>query len=80
MKVDQVINCSFDRWYPLFKNLTIKSEIIELDDDIISYLSSDATIILPKKCQEELDQSMKTNQAASDSFDVIDDDYWNDEI
>ena len=81
MKVDQVINCSFDKWYPLFKNLTIKSEIIELDKDFISYLSSDSTIILPKKCQEELDQSMKKNQEASDTFDEIDeDDDWNDEI
>lgn len=49
MNVDQIINCSFDKWYNLFENVTIKSEIIPLSDEVLSYLRSNSTIILPKR-------------------------------
>ena len=49
MKVEQVINCSFDRWYNQFKDLTFKSEIIPITNDVLEYLKSDSTIILPKR-------------------------------
>ncbi len=49
MKVEQVVNCSFDRWYTKFKHVTFKSEIIEITSDVLDYLRSDSTIILPKR-------------------------------
>ena len=49
MKKEQILNCSFDKWYHLFKNITIKSEIISLDAKVVEYLRSDSTIILPKR-------------------------------
>jgi len=49
MLKEQILNCSFEKWYGLFKHLTFKSEIIPLSDQVIAYLKSDSTIILPKR-------------------------------
>lgn len=49
MKVDQILNCSFDKWYNLFENITIKSEIIQIPKNVLDYLRSNSTIILPKR-------------------------------
>ncbi|CAF0739772.1 unnamed protein product [Brachionus calyciflorus] len=59
MKVDQILNCSFDKWYNLFESITIKSEIMTIPNDVLEYLRSGSTIILPKSCQEELDAEKK---------------------
>ena len=49
MKKVQVLNCSFEKWYSLFKHLTFRSEILPIPDQVVNYLKSDSTIILPKR-------------------------------
>jgi hypothetical protein len=39
--------CSFQNWYPLFKDHTIKSVITPICNDIASYLLEDSTLVLP---------------------------------
>ncbi|KAG0249165.1 hypothetical protein BG011_009548 [Mortierella polycephala] len=38
-------NCSFSAWYPHFRSLTIKSKIIPLPEEFISYLNADGVFI-----------------------------------
>lgn len=38
-------NCSFSSWYPAFRSLSIKSKIIPLSDDFVSYLNADKVFI-----------------------------------
>lgn len=49
MKVDQILNCSFDKWYKLFEKVTIKSEIISIPENVLDYLRIGSTVILPKR-------------------------------
>ena len=53
MKVSDVNACSFEQWYPLFSKVTIESEILPIPSEVLSYLRSDASLILPKECDEE---------------------------
>lgn len=45
MKREHVVNCSFSNWYPLFKQWTIKSEILKLPDSFIEYLLKDGVVL-----------------------------------
>ncbi|GFQ93016.1 cell division cycle protein 123 homolog [Trichonephila clavata] len=47
MKVDDVKKCSFQNWYSDFKKVTIKSIILPLPDEFVSYILKDG-IVLPK--------------------------------
>ncbi|KAF9181218.1 hypothetical protein BGZ51_005578 [Haplosporangium sp. Z 767] len=38
-------NCSFSAWYPHFRSLTIKSKIIPLPEEFVSYLNADGVFI-----------------------------------
>ncbi|RZF47389.1 hypothetical protein LSTR_LSTR009128 [Laodelphax striatellus] len=46
MKVCERTECSFHKWYPLFKRVTIKSVIEEIPPEVLSYLKEDG-IVLP---------------------------------
>lgn len=46
MKQKHVLNCQFSSWYPLFKNVTLRSKIIPLQPEFIDYLNQDG-IVLP---------------------------------
>jgi len=48
MKAKQVVSCALPNWYPDFKNITIKSRILEIPPDFLEYLLSDGTVVLPK--------------------------------
>lgn len=43
--LQEVLNCSFQNWYPSFKSITFKSEIIPLSKDFIEYLHSDGVYL-----------------------------------
>jgi hypothetical protein len=45
MKIQNVLNCQFQVWYPLFKEITIKSKIFKLDNELLQYLREDGMII-----------------------------------
>uniref|UniRef100_A0A672H449 Translation initiation factor eIF2 assembly protein n=1 Tax=Salarias fasciatus TaxID=181472 RepID=A0A672H449_SALFA len=47
MKKEQVVNCQFSVWYPIFKKHTIKSLILPLPQNVIDYLLDDGTLVTP---------------------------------
>jgi len=46
MKHQQCVNCIFSNWYPNFKDVTFRSQIIKLCPEFVTYLKSDG-IVLP---------------------------------
>ena len=42
-------NCAFSAWYPTFRSITIKSKIIPLSEDFITYLNADGVFIPGQK-------------------------------
>ncbi|KAI9542927.1 hypothetical protein NQZ68_013858 [Dissostichus eleginoides] len=46
MKKEQVANCQFSVWYPIFKKHTIKSVILPLPQNVIEYLLDDGTLVV----------------------------------
>uniref|UniRef100_A0A8C6PHU9 Translation initiation factor eIF2 assembly protein n=1 Tax=Nothobranchius furzeri TaxID=105023 RepID=A0A8C6PHU9_NOTFU len=46
MKKEQVANCQFSVWYPIFKKHTIKSQILPLPQNVIDYLLDDGTLVV----------------------------------
>lgn len=41
--------CSFQNWYPLFKDHTAQSIVIPICNDVVSYLLEDSTLVLPEE-------------------------------
>ncbi|SPO02980.1 related to cell cycle progression protein [Cephalotrichum gorgonifer] len=42
---DHIINCSYDKWFPKYRSSCVKSVIIPLPDDFISYLREDGILL-----------------------------------
>ena len=40
--------CSIDNWYAKFKKVTFKTLILPIPNDVLEYLRSDGSLILPK--------------------------------
>ena len=71
MKKTDVLACSFDKWYPKFKHLTIKSKLLKLEDQkFIAYLigEGESTLRLPSSASGEKSGS-KDKDDSSDSED-----------
>uniref|UniRef100_A0A9J8B765 Translation initiation factor eIF2 assembly protein n=1 Tax=Cyprinus carpio carpio TaxID=630221 RepID=A0A9J8B765_CYPCA len=64
MKKEQVVNCQFSVWYPLFKKHTIKSLILPIPQNVIDYLFDDGTLVVSGSSQTQ------TNNSDSDEEDV----------
>ncbi|CAH1783543.1 unnamed protein product [Owenia fusiformis] len=47
MKIQNVQNCTFSKWYTTFKDVTIKSRILPIPDDFLEYLLADG-VVLPE--------------------------------
>ncbi|KAM6997254.1 translation initiation factor eIF2 assembly protein [Tautogolabrus adspersus] len=45
-RTEQVVNCQFSVWYPIFKNHSIKSVILPLPQNVIDYLLDDGTLVV----------------------------------
>ncbi|ORY39354.1 D123-domain-containing protein [Rhizoclosmatium globosum] len=45
LTVDHVMNCSFSSWYPKFRRVTLKSEIIAIPPEFIAYLNEDGVFL-----------------------------------
>jgi hypothetical protein len=41
--------CSFQNWYPLFKDHTVQSVIVPICNNVVSYLLEDSTLVLPEE-------------------------------
>ncbi|KAG5267623.1 hypothetical protein AALO_G00223800 [Alosa alosa] len=73
MKKEQVVNCQFSVWYPIFKKFTIKSLILPLPQNVIDYLLDDGTLVVP----ESASNTPQTHNNTSDS--EGDDVQWSDD-
>ncbi|KAF7693816.1 cell division cycle protein 123 homolog [Silurus meridionalis] len=74
MKKEQVANCQFSVWYPLFKKHTIKSLIFPLPQNVIDYLLDDGTLVVSGS--DSNNQPPQSNNNASDDEDDI---QWSDD-
>uniref|UniRef100_A0A8C1IBJ1 Translation initiation factor eIF2 assembly protein n=1 Tax=Cyprinus carpio TaxID=7962 RepID=A0A8C1IBJ1_CYPCA len=57
MKKEQVVNCQFSVWYPLFKKHTIKSLILPIPQNVIDYLLDDGTLVVSGSSQTQINHS-----------------------
>ncbi|XP_039617221.1 cell division cycle protein 123 homolog [Polypterus senegalus] len=64
MKKEQVVNCQFSIWYPIFKKHTIKSLILPLPQNVIDYLLDDGTLVISGR-----DETPSHSAANNDSED-----------
>lgn len=75
MNVQDVLNCSFSSWYPVFKNATITSVCIPLTSDFIKYLLSDG-VVLPgnapssQKYDTDSEDEVDWSEADDDSTEI----------
>lgn len=54
MKVQDVAGCSFPAWYDKFKKCSIKSLVMPLTPEVLTYLQDDGTLVLPEGSQPEM--------------------------
>ncbi|CAB1345863.1 unnamed protein product [Coregonus sp. 'balchen'] len=59
MKKEQVVNCQFSVWYPIFKKHTIKSLILPLPQNVIDYLLDDGTLVVSGGLQSSQNSTPK---------------------
>uniref|UniRef100_A0A8D3ALC1 Translation initiation factor eIF2 assembly protein n=1 Tax=Scophthalmus maximus TaxID=52904 RepID=A0A8D3ALC1_SCOMX len=69
MKKEQVVNCQFSVWYPIFKKHTIKSLILPLPQNVIDYLLDDGTLVVSGS--DHNTQQTQTNNNDSDAEEDI---------
>uniref|UniRef100_A0A8C4ZCQ7 Translation initiation factor eIF2 assembly protein n=1 Tax=Gadus morhua TaxID=8049 RepID=A0A8C4ZCQ7_GADMO len=69
MKKEQVVNCQFSVWYPIFKKHTIKSLILPLPQNVIDYLLDDGTLVVSGR------QRHTTNSDSDEEEDI----QWSDD-
>lgn len=69
MKVENVLNCSFNNWFPRFKKVTVKSIILPLSFEFVDYLLADG-VFLPNS----EDHKLPENEDESDNEEWDDDD------
>uniref|UniRef100_A0A3Q4HT49 Translation initiation factor eIF2 assembly protein n=1 Tax=Neolamprologus brichardi TaxID=32507 RepID=A0A3Q4HT49_NEOBR len=69
MKKEQVVNCQFSVWYPIFKKHTIKSLILPLPQNVIDYLLDDGTLVVSGS--DHNTQQTQTNNSDSDAEEDI---------
>ncbi|XP_071374515.1 translation initiation factor eIF2 assembly protein, partial [Centroberyx affinis] len=74
MKKEQVVNCQFSVWYPIFKKHTIKSLILPLPQNVIDYLLDDGTLVVSGS--DHNTQRTHTNSSDSDAEEDI---QWSDD-
>uniref|UniRef100_A0AAQ4PLQ7 Translation initiation factor eIF2 assembly protein n=1 Tax=Gasterosteus aculeatus aculeatus TaxID=481459 RepID=A0AAQ4PLQ7_GASAC len=60
MKKEQVVNCQFSVWYPIFKQHTIKSLILPLPQNVIDYLLDDGTLVVSGRYEWSDDETTST--------------------
>jgi len=40
-----VLNCSFAQWYPIFKSVSFRSQVVKLPKDFVDYLVQDGVYL-----------------------------------
>lgn len=65
MKKEQVLNCSFPKWYQDFRSVTVRSRMIDLPDDVVKYLLSDG-LVLPHGENHGLSSDLYSDNSESE--------------
>ena len=71
MLCEDVAWCSIDNWYHSFKKCTFKTIILPIPNEVLDYLKSDGSLILPKECNEDDgddDEAHQCNESEEPSF------------
>jgi len=74
MLAKEVEWCSIDNWYSQFKKVTFKTVILPIPNEVLTYLKSDGSIILPKECENDepadpdFDEEEEDNESEAPSF------------
>lgn len=70
MLTSEVLWCSIDNWYPKFKKVCTKTVVLPVPNEVLEYLKSDGSLILPKECSkdDENDEEESENEAEAPSF------------
>ncbi|XP_039648402.1 cell division cycle protein 123 homolog [Perca fluviatilis] len=74
MKKEQVVNCQFSVWYPIFKKHSIKSLILPLPQNVIDYLLDDGTLVVSGS-----DHNTQQTHANNSDSDAEEDIQWSDD-
>ena len=45
MKADDVLACQYSRWYPAYRHLAYRSQIVDLPQDFTDYLQQDGVFV-----------------------------------
>ena len=61
MKIQNVLNCQFQKWYPAFKSVTFKTKIHKLSQDFIDYLHEDGIVLHEDYAKLKIDNSTSEN-------------------
>jgi hypothetical protein len=56
LTTENILELSFNNWYPKFKNISLKGCFIKLDSEVVKYLNSDR-IFLPDEDESEDDEN-----------------------
>uniref|UniRef100_A0A674MEZ3 Translation initiation factor eIF2 assembly protein n=1 Tax=Takifugu rubripes TaxID=31033 RepID=A0A674MEZ3_TAKRU len=76
MKKEQVVNCQFSVWYPIFKKHTIKSLILPLPQNVIDYLLDDGTLVV---AGSDHDTQTHSNSDLNGDLNAEEDIQWSDD-
>lgn len=71
LKCSDVKWCSIENWYEKFRKVTFKTRILPIPNEVIDYLRSDGSLILPKECNAEESDEVEDeddNENAQPSF------------
>ena len=66
MKRQEVLECALPRWYPLFDKVTFQTEVLPLPEDVLRYLRSNGSVVLPKECDQDLGTLQSQDEEDSD--------------
>jgi len=68
--VDDVLQCSFPKWYPKFEKVTIYSVCLPLPGAVTEYLCDNGSLVLPRECNKE------TYDGTEDDYDDFGETNW----
>ena len=71
LKCAEVKWCSIDNWYQLFRKVTFKTIVLPIPNEVLDYLKSDGSLILPKECnseENEEEEEEENNESSQPSF------------
>ena len=70
--------CMFSMWYPAFRDVTFESRVLDLPSDVLDYLMSDGTLVLPSETSTHATLESSNRATSTTDDDDSGDDDWDD--